>query len=176
MNRAWIGLGGNLGEPRDMLQHALREIAGLGETHLSAVSPAYWTRPWGERDQPEFLNAVAGVDTGMAPRALLDALLAIERAAGRQRHADQRWGPRVLDLDLLAYGDLQIREPGLEVPHPRLSERAFVLVPLNDVAPDLEIPGHGRVSDLLANTDRSGIRPAGIFDLRDDQACSGSRS
>lgn len=164
MTRAWIGLGGNLGNPRSRLSQALADIAALPDTKLVAVSPAYWTRPWGEPEQAEFLNAVAGVDTGLAPRGLLEALLEIERDAGRVRTEHRRWQPRVLDLDLLVYGDLQVTEPGLHIPHPRLAERAFVLVPFNDVAPDLQVPGHGRVSELLGSVDHSGVRAAGLLE------------
>ncbi|MGH8213525.1 MAG: 2-amino-4-hydroxy-6-hydroxymethyldihydropteridine diphosphokinase, partial [Rhodanobacteraceae bacterium] len=108
----------------------------------------YRSAPWGNIEQPEFVNAVAELDTSLEPRELLDALLAIERAAGRERKGE-RWGPRVLDLDLLLHGARVLDEPGLTLPHPHLHERAFVLLPLNDVASDLEVPGRGLVRELL---------------------------
>ena len=115
----------------------------------------------GYADQPDFVNAAALLETTLAPRALLDALLAIERAHGRERAADgTRWGPRTLDLDLLLHGDLVIDEPGLVVPHPQLHARAFVLVPLAEVAPDAVVPGRGRVAALLGAVDAAGIQPA----------------
>ncbi len=119
---------------------------------MLARSKLYATEPWGNRDQPDFINAVAVLDTPLSARELLDALLLIERNAGRER-SGERWGPRTLDLDILLYGDSRIDEPALHVPHPRLHERAFVLVPLAEIAPLLYIPGAGRVVDLLSRID-----------------------
>ena len=114
------------------------------------ASRLYRTPAWGKTDQPAFVNAAAVLETELDARALLDAMLGIERDHGRERLDGQRWGARTLDLDLLLYGDEVIDEPGLHVPHPHLHERAFALVPLVEIAPDLVIPGHGRASDLVA--------------------------
>ena len=134
------------------MQSALHALDALPDTRLRAASRLYRAPAWGKTDQPAFVNAAAVLETGLDARALLDAMLAIERDFGRDRAADGsvRWGARTLDLDLLLYGDRVIDEPGLHVPHPYLHERAFALVPLAEIAPDLVIPGHGRVSDLVA--------------------------
>ncbi len=162
MSLAWIGLGANLGRPEQTLQQALIALQALPQTRLAAVSPAYWTAPWGQLDQPEFLNAVACLQTELAPLDLLRALLAIESGLGRKRDGE-RWGPRELDLDLLLVDGQEIEEPELTLPHPRLHQRAFVLVPLADLAPELDIPGHGTVAELLEclpGEELDGIRPA----------------
>ncbi len=162
MSRAWIGLGANLGQPDRTLPMALAALQALPMTTLRAVSPAYWTQPWGLPDQPEFLNAVALVETGQEPLALLRTLLAIESGLGRRR--DQaRWGPRAIDLDLLLFGDRVVDEAELTLPHPRMHERAFVLVPLADLAPTLIVPGRGRVEELLdglSEEELDGVRAA----------------
>lgn len=150
---ACVALGSNLDDPRAQVEHGFAALVALPRTTLRARSRLYRTPPWGVVDQPDFINAVARLETALAPRELLDALLAIEARAGRVRGA--RNGPRVLDLDLLLYGDRVIDEPHLVVPHPRLHERTFVLLPLADVAPDLEVPGRGRVADLLSRLDAS---------------------
>ncbi len=157
--QAVVGLGANLGDPAGQLRGALDALAATPGVGGLVASGFYRTPPWGPLPQPAFVNAVARFDCSLAPRALLDRLLGIERAAGRIR--DLRWGPRRLDLDLLAFGDLIIEEPGLAVPHPRAHERAFVLVPLAEIAPDLVLPGRGRVVDLLAGVDRSGVERLG---------------
>jgi len=145
---AWIGLGANLGRPQRTLEQALMALDALARTRVTAVSPAYWTEPWGVTDQPAFLNAVACLKTEQSPRELLRLMLAIESGLGRQRDG-VRWGPRELDLDLLLF-DLQVLDtPDLTLPHPRLHQRAFVLVPLADLVPDLPVPGRGTVSELL---------------------------
>jgi 2-amino-4-hydroxy-6-hydroxymethyldihydropteridine diphosphokinase len=154
MTIAYVGLGSNLAGPRKQVETALEMLSGLPRTHLLARSKLYATEPWGHRDQPPFVNAVAALDTQLSARELLDALLSIERQAGRERNGE-RWGPRILDLDILVFGDARIDEPALHVPHPRLHERAFVLVPLAEIAPLLEIPGAGRVVDLLSKIDAS---------------------
>ncbi|MDE2223715.1 MAG: 2-amino-4-hydroxy-6-hydroxymethyldihydropteridine diphosphokinase [Xanthomonadaceae bacterium] len=151
---ACVALGSNLGDPCVQVGRGFAALAALPHTILRARSRLYRTPPWGVVDQPDFVNAAARLDTTLAPRELLDALLAIEASAGRVRGA--RNGPRTLDLDLLLYGDRAINEPDLVVPHPGLHERAFVLLPLADVAPDFEVPGHGLVRDLLARVDASG--------------------
>lgn len=159
--RACIGLGGNIGDVEATLRSAFDAIAALPGTRLAARSRLYRTPAWGVESQPDFINAAALVETTLGPQALLDALLEIERMHGRVRAADgSRWGPRTLDLDLLLHGDAVIDSPGLVLPHPQLHLRAFVLVPLADVAPDALVPGHGRVSALLQALDTGGIVPA----------------
>ena len=156
--RAFVALGGNLGDAAATLERALRELAALPATTLQARSRLYRTPAWGRTDQPDFINAVAELHTSLSAPALLAALLGVERRAGRDRSAENgRWGPRVLDLDLLLHGDSVVDAPGLVLPHPRLHERAFVLVPLAELAPALAIPGRGRVDDLLATVDAAGI-------------------
>lgn len=156
---ACVALGSNLDGPEAQVERGFAALAALPHTVLDARSRLYRTPPWGVPDQPDFVNAVARLETSLPPRELLDALLAIEARAGRARGV--RYGPRTLDLDLLVYADLAICEPGLAIPHPRLHERAFVLLPLADVAPDLEVPGRGRVADLLDRVDASGCIPLG---------------
>ncbi|MEO7148986.1 MAG: 2-amino-4-hydroxy-6-hydroxymethyldihydropteridine diphosphokinase [Rhodanobacteraceae bacterium] len=153
--RAYIALGSNLGDPCAQIERGFVALSTLPCTQLGARSRLYRSVPWGVVDQPEFVNAAVALDTALTPRDLLDALLAIERAAGRTRDG-ARWGPRTLDLDLLLYGDQVLHAPGLEIPHPRLHERAFVLAPLAEIAPDLEVPGRGRVAELLTNVDAAG--------------------
>jgi len=157
MQPAYIGLGSNLADPRARVESALQALERLPRTQLVQRSRLYRSAPWGRGGQPDFVNAAAVLRTGLAPRELLAALLTIERAEGRQR-GGERWGPRVLDLDILVYADRVIDEPGLHVPHPHLHERAFVLAPLAEMAPDLEIPGRGRVDALLAEIDASGCK------------------
>lgn len=154
---ACIALGSNLDDPRAQVERGFDALAALPGTTLNARSRLFRTRPWGVVDQPDFVNAAALIVTRLEPRALLAALLAAETRAGRVRRV--RNGPRVLDLDLLCYGDRVIHATDLDLPHPRLHERAFVLLPLADIAPDLEIPGRGRVRDLLARIDTSGCTP-----------------
>ena len=146
---AIVGLGGTEGDAIAVLRAALVGLDLLPGTRLLRASPLYRTPAWGRTDQPDFVNAAAALETTLAPRELLDRLLAVERAFGRIRAADgsDRWGPRRLDLDILLYGDAVIDAPGLRVPHPHLHERAFALVPLLDVAPDAVIPGIGPARD-----------------------------
>jgi 2-amino-4-hydroxy-6-hydroxymethyldihydropteridine diphosphokinase len=143
----YIGLGANLGEREATLRRALAELGRLPETKVVATSPFRETAPVGVVDQPVFVNAAARLETQLSARELLDALLAIERRLGRDRTREHRWGPRTIDLDLLLYGEERIEEPGLDVPHPRLLERAFVTEPLRDVmaGDSLPIPGQGRL-------------------------------
>lgn len=155
MTRAFVALGGNLGDTRAYLRQALDRLACLPDSRLLGHSRFYRTPPWGVREQPAFLNAAAVLDTGLAPHALLDALLDIERAAGRVRDGE-RWGPRTLDLDLLHVDGMALHDERLTLPHPRIAERAFVLLPLAELAPDLELPGQGRVEALLAAVDTAG--------------------
>lgn len=155
MARAFVALGGNLGDTHAYLRQALEALALLPQTRLLATSRLYRTPPWGLREQPAFLNAVAVLETALAPHALLDALLEIERAAGRVRDGE-RWGPRTLDLDLLHVDGCILHDERLTLPHPRIAERAFVLLPLAELAPGLELPGQGRVERLLAAVDTAG--------------------
>ena len=157
--KAAVGLGGNLGDAAATLHEAMLALDGLPDTRLLRASRLYRTPAWGNIAQPEFVNAAALLQTQLEARDLLDALLDIERIFGRDRGAGERWGPRTLDLDLLLYGDATIDEPGLRVPHPHLHERAFALLPLAEIAPDLFVPGHGRVADLLGGVDASGCAP-----------------
>jgi 2-amino-4-hydroxy-6-hydroxymethyldihydropteridine diphosphokinase len=146
--RAFIGLGSNLGDREENLRQALRALDATPGVQVVQASSVYETEPVGGPAQPDFLNAVVEVETVLGPRALLEACMTIERALGRDRSTEQRWGPRVIDLDVLAMGDLVVTDPDLEIPHPRLAERAFVLVPLAEIAPGVVIPGLGRVRDL----------------------------
>ena len=155
---AYVGIGSNLDDPERQVRRAIEALASMPETRLVRASRLFRTAPWGRTDQPGFVNAAAEIATTLAPRALLDALLAIERAQGRHRDGT-RWGPRTLDLDVLLYGDRVIDEPGLAVPHPHLAERAFVLLPLADLDPALHVPGRGRISELLRNVDTNGVLP-----------------
>jgi 2-amino-4-hydroxy-6-hydroxymethyldihydropteridine diphosphokinase len=143
---AYVGLGANLGDRERTIRAAIAQLPDV-----VAVSPLRETDPVGVTDQPRFLNGVAALETELAPRELLDVLLAVERRLGRERR--ERWGPRTIDLDLLLYGNEVIDEDGLEIPHPRLHERRFVLEPLADLAPQLVVPGQGGVEDLLAELD-----------------------
>jgi 2-amino-4-hydroxy-6-hydroxymethyldihydropteridine diphosphokinase len=147
--KAYIGVGANLGDR----EATIRAAVGLLGDEVVAVSALRETKPWGVEDQPAFLNGALLLVTEAPPRALLDRLLAVEHELGRVRA--ERYGPRTIDLDLLLYGDAVVDEPGLQVPHPRLHERAFALAPLLDLDAALEIPGRGRVSDLLAGLQSS---------------------
>ena len=152
--RAYIGLGANLGDREATLREALRLLGERPGIEVVAVSTLIETEPWGYADQPAFLNGAAALETDLAPAALLAVLLDVERALGRVRDgAGPRYGPRAVDLDLLVHGDLVVAEPGLEVPHPRLAERRFALAPLAEIAPDLVVPGHGSLADLLAGVE-----------------------
>jgi len=152
MTRAAVALGSNIEDPQAQVQRGFDEIAALPETELLARSRLYRTAPVGYVDQPDFVNACALVETKLAPHALLDALLDLERKHGRVRTIPN--GPRTLDLDIVLYGDQVIDEPGLRIPHPRAHERAFVLVPLVDVWPDAMIPGRGAARDCLEQVTR----------------------
>ena len=156
---AFVGLGGNLGDAAAILASAIDALEALPHTQVMRASRLYRTPAWGLEQQPDFINAVAMVETSLSPRALLDALLGIERDFGRDRNASSRWGPRILDLDLLLHGDAQIQQPGLSLPHPHLHERAFVLVPLLEIAPDVVIAGRGRARDAVLAVSTADIRP-----------------
>jgi len=158
---AYVALGSNLNQPDARVREAAERLAGIAETRLELCSSLYLTRPMGPQDQPDFVNAVAGVLTRLPARGLLDALLGIERTMGRNRQ--QRWGPRIIDLDLVWMLGETIAEPGLTLPHPGVSERNFVLYPLAEIAPTLDLPGHGRVAELRATVGEDGIS---VLDLR----------
>jgi 2-amino-4-hydroxy-6-hydroxymethyldihydropteridine diphosphokinase len=147
MTRAYIGLGSNLNNPRDQVLDALRELALQEGIQLLAQSSLYLSEPMGPQDQPEFINAVAAIETRLEPLLLLEVLQSIEKKHGRKR--ERHWGPRTLDLDLLLYGEERISHPELTVPHPGIAERGFVLLPLREVAPGLAIEGLGSVEELL---------------------------
>jgi 2-amino-4-hydroxy-6-hydroxymethyldihydropteridine diphosphokinase len=146
--RAFIGLGANLGDPEAQVRLAISRLGKLPRTRLLAASPLYRSAPVGVGEQPDFVNAVAEIETAIGARALLEALLALEARFGRERPSPG--AARTLDLDLLLYGERVIAEPGLTVPHPRMHERAFVLMPLAEIAPDIVIPGRGAARALLA--------------------------
>ena len=156
---AFVGLGGNLGEPVATLGAALQALGEMQGTRLLRASRLYRTPAWGLEQQPDFINAVAMLETRLAAQALLESLFVIERQHGRVREVEQRWGPRTLDLDLLLYGDALIDEPGLRVPHPHLHERAFALLPLLEIAADVEIPGRGLARNAVSLLEKSKIQP-----------------
>lgn len=146
--RAYIALGSNLSNPLAQIEAAFRALARLPETELTRRSPSYRNRAVGPGRQPEFINAVAEVLTGLDPYALLNAVKEIEAAQGREKDVE-RWAPRVIDLDIVLFGDLHMRDERLTLPHPEMHRRRFVLKPLSDIAPGLEIPGRGQLRDLL---------------------------
>lgn len=156
--RAYVALGSNLGDSKQHMLDAIEALAALPGTQVTERSHIYRTPPWGKLDQPDFLNAVAVLDTELEPHDLLDALLNIERVAGRERNGE-RWGPRTLDLDLLHIAGKTVNSERLTLPHPHIADRAFVLLPLHDVAPELDIPGQGKVAELLQRVDTHGCKP-----------------
>ena len=149
MARAYVGLGANLGPREATLLRAVELLAADPGIEVLELSTFRETEPVGVVDQPAFVNGALALETVLSPRELLDALLRVERELGRVRDGE-RWGPRTIDLDLLVYGDEIVDEPGLNVPHPRLQERRFALEPLAEIEPELEVPGRGSVSKLLA--------------------------
>jgi len=151
-----IALGGNVGDVRATFRKAISNICGMTQAALLARSSDYTTPPWGEEDQAPFTNACIEIETGLAPLPLLSVLQRIERAFGRDRSRERRWGPRTLDLDLIAYDDVSMDQPELTLPHPRAFERAFVLVPLSEIAPDRLIAGRS-VREALADLSTEGI-------------------
>lgn len=158
--KAFIGLGANLGEPDAQLRRAIAALDAMPGTRMLAASSLYRSAPIGVGEQPEFVNAVAAIETGLGARALLEALLAIEARFGRTRESPG--AARTLDLDLLLYGDRIIEEPALIVPHPRMHERAFVLMPLAEIAPDAIVPGKGPVAVLLAGCKDQKVEKIGV--------------
>lgn len=161
MIRSWtvcyIGLGSNLEQPRAQLRAALAALNHIEHTRVTAHSSLYRSRPLGPQDQPDYLNAVAALETQLSPANVLAELVSIEERQGRVRQPERRWGPRTLDLDVLLYGAEKIETPVLSVPHPGLSERSFVLYPLAEIVPDLQIPGHGSLRDLLERCPPEGL-------------------
>jgi 2-amino-4-hydroxy-6-hydroxymethyldihydropteridine diphosphokinase len=154
---AYIGVGSNLADPRAQVLSAFSKLAELPLTRVILTSPIYLSQPFGPVRQPDFANAVVGLLTQLEPRALLARLRALETAQGRpEQH--ERWGPRIIDLDVLVYGRERLNDPELTLPHPGIVERNFVLYPLADIAPDLDIPGLGRVIELKGRITSEGLR------------------
>lgn len=151
---AFLGLGGNVGDPAATMKSAIKALDARDDVTVEAVSSLYRTPPWGKLDQPDFINAVAAVRTSLSAHGLLELCLEIERMHKRERR--ERWGPRPIDLDVLLYGEGEVQDDKLQIPHPRMAERAFVLVPLLEVAPDLVIKGKP-AAELLSSLDRQGI-------------------
>ena len=154
MTTAVLGFGGNIGEPRKLIAAAIKRLSGNPRIKIEKVSALYLTPPWGKTDQPPFFNAAALIETSLQPRALLNAILDVERELGRERL--ERWGPRTIDIDILLYGSIDIDEPFLHIPHPRLTERAFALMPLIDVMPDAVVDGR-TAKDWLTRADSTGM-------------------
>lgn len=156
MTEAWLALGGNVGELRATLDRAVALLCDGTDIRLLARSSDYRTPPWGVTDQAPFVNLCIAVETTLTPQALLARAQSVERALGRDRAKEQRWGPRTADIDIIAYDDLTLAEDGLMLPHPRLFERAFVLVPLAEIAGDRMIGGR-RIGEAAKAIDRAGI-------------------
>jgi len=156
--RAFLGLGSNVGDRADYLRQALTDIGGLEKSRIENISSIYETEPWGRKDQADFLNQVAEVETQLNPHELLEMFKKIEKRCGRRNGI--AWGPRTMDIDLLLYGDRIVEEAALQVPHPRLMERQFVLIPLDEIAPNLSIPGSGMTvrEALEACPDTGGVK------------------
>lgn len=154
---ASLGLGGNIGDPPAAMAEALRQLDARSDCRVVAVSKLYSTPPWGKTDQADFFNCCALVETSLEPEDLLDLCLSIER--GMKRERIERWGPRTIDIDILTYADREQKTGKLELPHPRMTERGFVMMPLADIAPDLVIGGR-TVRDRLPDVDIAGIRVA----------------
>ena len=151
-----IALGGNVGDVRATFEKAIASICGMAQAALLARSSDYATPPWGDEQQPRFINACIEIETSLDPHALLFTLQKVEKKFGRDRASEIRWGPRTLDLDLIAYDDVSIQKPELTLPHPRLFERAFVLVPLAEIAPDRVIAGRS-IAVALSKLSTAGI-------------------
>ncbi len=155
--RGVLSVGANLGDRLGTLQACVQAIGRLRDTDVLAISPVYETAPVGGPPQPDYLNAVLLIQTGLPPRDLLDAIHALEAGFGRVRA--ERFGPRTLDIDIISYAGQVSDDPELTLPHPRAHERAFVLAPWHDIDPGAELPAHGSVAGLLADLDRTGVRP-----------------
>ena len=156
MPEALIALGGNVGDVRAILRKAIEIFCDGEEVRLRQRSSDYKTPPWGVTEQPPFVNAAIAVETGLKPRARQERAHAVERIFGRNREKEERWGPRTLDIDLIAYDDLTVSDPDLILPHPRLFERAFVLVPLAEIVPNREVAGR-RIADAAQRVGKAGI-------------------
>jgi 2-amino-4-hydroxy-6-hydroxymethyldihydropteridine diphosphokinase len=156
MTQAWLALGGNVGDSRTILDRAVTLLCDGKQVRLTARSADYRTPPWGFKNQPPFINLCIAVETTLAPRDLLARAQDVELQLGRDRAHEKRWGPRTADIDIIAYGSLAVHELGLTVPHSRLFERAFVLLPLAEIAPDLAI-GERKVRETAADVDPAGI-------------------
>ncbi len=155
MSLAYIGLGSNLGQPLAQVREAINELQQTDGLKLVAVSPLYASSPMGPQDQPDYINAVAAVETSLSPHDLLKKLQNLEQQHGRQRL--RHWGERTLDLDILLYGQQILDDAELTLPHPGLAERNFVVYPLADIAPDIEIPGQGLIAQLIARVPRGDL-------------------
>lgn len=155
MSLTYIGLGSNLGQPLAQVRAAINELQQIDGLKLVAVSPLYASSPMGPQDQPDYINAVAAVDTSLPPHDLLTKLQLLEQQHGRQRL--RHWGERTLDLDILLYGQQILDDADLTLPHPGLTERNFVVYPLADIAPDIEIPGQGPISQLITRVPRGDL-------------------
>lgn len=155
---AYVGVGSNLQNPMDQVRRALDALAGLPESRLVSTSALYANPPMGPQDQPDYVNAAAGLLTRLEPMELLAELQALEQRQGRVRKAGDRWGPRVIDLDLLVYGSVRSALPELDLPHSGIMERNFVLFPLCDIAPQLNVPGQGVVAALAAKLGDQGLQ------------------
>jgi len=156
MSRVYLALGGNVGDSRAVLDRAIALLCGSQDIQLVARSSDYETPPWGVTDQSAFVNLCIAIDTTLSPHALLARAHEVERALGRDRTRERRWGPRSADIDLIAYDEVTLHDSDLILPHPRLFERAFVLVPLAEIAPDLRIAGE-RVADAADAIDKTGM-------------------
>lgn len=156
MSAAWLALGGNVGDSRALLERAVTLLCDGAIVRLTARSSDYKTPAWGVTEQAPFVNLCIAVETTMSPHDLLSRAHQVERALGRDRAKEQRWGPRTVDIDIIAYENLMLREPNLILPHPRLFERAFVLVPLAEIAPNLQIVGK-RIAEAVARIDRTSL-------------------
>lgn len=159
--RTYIGIGSNLDRPAHQVIQAVRELAGVPQTRLLAHSKLYRSRPLGPQNQPDFVNAVAALETTLAPLALLHALQALEARHGRKREQERHWGPRSLDLDILLYGEVRMQTTELTLPHPQMHARSFVLYPLAELAPGLIIPGHGKAATLR---DHCRVPPIALYE------------
>jgi len=155
--KVWLGLGSNLQQPVAQLRQAIKRLGDTTGLEILRTSSFYRTPPWGDEQQDDFINAVMQIETSLDPIPLLRVLQSIENVMGRQRSGGRRWGPRLIDIDLLLYGNQQFQSAELEIPHPRMYERAFVLKPLSELDADLEIPGYGTAGELLQELDCSGI-------------------
>jgi 2-amino-4-hydroxy-6-hydroxymethyldihydropteridine diphosphokinase len=154
---AYVGIGSNLQNPQDQVTRGMDALAALPRTQLVARSSLYRSAPLGPQDQPDFINAVAGLSTQLDARALLSHLKALEKDLGRGEPV-VRWGPRIIDFDLLVHGSTTIETAEIRVPHPGIADRAFVIVPLQEIAPDLDVPGVGRIENVAARIDASQVQ------------------